>query len=95
MSEYLNNDAKTNFFPDAGNVFSQFYVNDPSWIIPQNGDGWVWRVTGANETSWSAEDALYEMINYFETFLYGVLEMKSDNMFDLIDQTNNQIFREL
>lgn len=53
------------------------------------------RVTGANGTSWSAEDALYEMINYFETLLYGVLEMKSDNMFDLIDQTNNQIFREL
>lgn len=95
MSEYLNGGAKTNFFPDAGKVFSQSCVTDPSWIIPQNGDGWVWRVTGANGTSWSTEDALYEMINYFETLLYGALEMKSNNMFDLIDQTNNQIFREL
>ncbi len=51
--------------------------------------------SGANGTSWSAEDALYEMIQYFQTVLHGVLEMKTDNMLNIIDHTNNNIFREL
>lgn len=95
MSQYLNGNAKGIFFPAAGQSFQQSFVNDPSWLIPQNGAGWTWPTSGQTRTTYSAEDALYHMISYFETVLYGVLEMKSDNLLDMIDRTNNGIYGEL
>lgn len=92
MSQYLNGDAKGMFFPAAGKSFQQPYVDEADWLIPQDGVGWTWRVT---KTTWSAEDSLNEMIGYFEKVLYGVLEMKTNNMLDLIDRTNNAIYSEL
>ena len=95
MSQYLNGNAKGMFFPAAGSSFQQSFVNDPDWQIPPGGAGWVWPSNGNNQPPYSAEDALYTMISYFETVLYGVLEVKSDNMLDLIDSTNNGIYFEL
>ena len=95
MSQYLNGNAKGMFFPGAGSSFRQAFINDPDWQIPQSGAGWVWPTTSGTGPPWSAEDALHTMIGYFETVLYGVLEMKSDNMLDLIDRTNNGIYSEL
>lgn len=80
------------FFPAAGQSFQQSYVHEADWLIPQDGIGWNWRATG---TTYSAEDALSRMIAYFEKILYGVLEMKTDNMLDLTDRTNNAIYHEL
>lgn len=92
MSQYLNGDAKGIFFPAAGQSFQQSYVHEADWLIPQDGIGWTWRATG---TTYSAEDALSHMIGYFEKVLYGVLEMKTNNMLDLIDRTNNAIYHKL
>lgn len=92
MSQYLNGDAKGMFSPAAGKSFQQSYVHEADWLIPQGGIGWTWRATG---TTYSAEDALIHMIGYFEKVLYGVLEMKTNNMLDLIDRTNNAIYHEL
>lgn len=83
------------FFPAAGQSFQQSFVNDPDWLIPQNGAGWTWPASGETGTTYSAEDALNHMISYFETVLYGVLEMKSNKLLDLIDETNNGIYGEL
>lgn len=83
------------FFPAAGKSFQQCFINEPDWLIPHDGAGWIWRRTSPTEPPFSAENVLHQMIGYFETVLYGVLEMKSDNMLDLIDQTNKSIYGEL
>lgn len=95
MSQYLNGNAKGMFFPDAGQSFQQSFIDDPDWLISADGNGWTWPSNGQTGPPYSAEDALKTMIEYFETVLYGVLEMKSDTMLDLMDQTNNAIYGEL
>ena len=95
MSQYLNGNAKANFFPNAGDQFEQRYVNDPQWVVPRHCAGWIWRSNGNPGPPWAVVDSFEEVIWYFEVVFYGVLEMKTDNMFDLIDQTNSAIYSEL
>jgi hypothetical protein len=95
MSQYLNGNAKTPFFPEAGGQFNRKYINDHDWLIPQTSSDWTWSSVGANSGRFSALDSMYEMIGYFETNLYGCLEMQTDNMQALIDKTNNRIYGEL
>lgn len=92
MSVYLNGVPKAQFF-DASNNYVK-YTNDPSWLIPDNGAGWVWPITRSS-TVFSAYDALIEMIRYLERIIYGVLEMNTDNMLALVDRTNNRIYAAL
>lgn len=94
MSQYING-WKSIFFPDAGKTFPQQYLTS-DWLIPATGGdaGWKWP-SGDTNTQFSAKDALAVMLSYFEKVLYGTLEMKADNMFDLIDKTNNQIYGQL
>ena len=94
MSSYLNSNAKGMFFPEQGNIFQHTFVNDPKFSMPQGGQGWTWP-TGGFGGVLSAKDALVAMSRYFEVVLYGVLEMKADNMLSLIDETNNGIYNAL
>jgi hypothetical protein len=96
MSQYLNGDAKGKFFPAAPADFIQSFVNDPTYDMTKNPNSWVWPSNGGSTTRpWSAQDALIDMISTFEWVLHGVLEMKSSNMLDLIDRTNNGIYSQL
>ncbi|MCJ1326572.1 hypothetical protein MMC10_003237 [Thelotrema lepadinum] len=94
MSQYLNSNAKALFFPDLGQVFAQAYANDPKYQIPENADGWAWP-EDSFVGSRSAKDTLRDMTFDFERVLYGVLEMKADNMLPLIDENNNEIYSAL
>ncbi|KAI9643088.1 hypothetical protein NHQ30_008823 [Ciborinia camelliae] len=94
MSQYING-WKSIFFPEAGGSFPQQFLT-PDWLIPSTGGdaGWKWP-SGNSNTQYSAKDALAIMLSYFEKVLYGTLEMKTDNMFKMIDKTNNQIYGQL
>ncbi|KAI9708919.1 MAG: hypothetical protein M1820_003613 [Bogoriella megaspora] len=93
MSGYLNNIAKSQFFPESGQQFSQPFVNDPNYVIgAQNIANWKWP---SNSQPFSARDSLNRMVEQFERVLYGVLEMNSDNMQELIQKTNNAIYFQL
>jgi hypothetical protein len=94
MSQYLNSNAKGQFFPSVPGSFNQAFINDPTWLISTNTADWTWPSPNT-ATQWSAADALGQLIRQFEVVLYGVLEMKTDNMQHLIDKTNNRIYGEL
>lgn len=87
MSEFLNTQKGQLFRLDI--TFHQ-YVNDPNYLIPGNGVGWVWPMTNIHETS-SAFEVLSTLIDRFELNLYSVLELGTDPMFTLIDRTNTRI----
>lgn len=95
MSVYLNSNAKSMLFPPEGRTFDEKFVHDPSYEMPNSMAGWTWPSNGGVGPPYSAKDALDEMLGYFERVLYGVLEMKSDNLLKLIDQTNNAIYKRL
>lgn len=91
MSQYLNGDAKGIFFSN----FQQTFVGDPNFVINAAGTNWQWPSAGGSTTMFSADDELRKMILYFEKVLLGVLEMKEDPMLDLMDRTNNNVWKAL
>ncbi len=91
MSAYINN-AKGAFYKSPFKYIK--FMDDPNWLIPRNGAGWIWPTTRSRGV-WSAFDALSQLMNHLEFVLYGVLEMNTDNMFALIDRTNSRIYAAL
>jgi hypothetical protein len=90
MSSYINQ-AKAALFNPPGEYM--MFINDPRWLIPSDGNGWEWPNTRSN--LWSAFDALSKIFRHLEFTLYGLLEMGTDNMLDLIDRTNSRIYAAL
>lgn len=93
MSEYLNANAKGKFFPASG-TYDQQYVTNPDWKMATRPAEWKWAKPNTDE-QWSAAQTLSDLIVEWESSLYGVLELKTDNMLELIDRTNNRIYGEL
>lgn len=78
----------------------QFFETEPlKWMrkdtllkISDDLSGWSW--TGTGDTK-SAADELRKQLGIFEKRLYGVLELNTDNMFELIKKTNLKIYSQL
>jgi hypothetical protein len=88
MSETLNQ-AKGIFFKPGFKYIK--FTNDKRFVMPMNGAGWVWPIDKPPRTS-SAFLTLSRVVHHFEKVLYGVLEIKTDNMLDLMDRTNSRIY---
>jgi len=88
MSETLNQ-AKGIFFKPGFKYIK--YTNDNKFLMPLSGAGWVWP-TSTRRGAYSAFDTLARILNHLERVLYGVLEIKTDNMLDLMDRTNSRIY---
>ena len=88
MSETLNQ-AKGLFFK-SGFKYIKF-TNDKNFMMPMSGAGWVWPTTNERRI-YSAFDTLGRVLHHLERVLYGVLEIKTDNMLDLMDRTNSRIY---
>lgn len=94
MSQFLNDEAKSSFFPSFPNQLNAFWVTEDLQLRADTLAAWKWQ-KGDDSTRRSVSTAPSRLALAFEKMLYGVLEMNSDDVFSSMDRTNNRIYARL